>query len=117
MRNASDDIHPIHLHRNSFELTGIMDQPTSGVIKDVVMLNGYQRMEVEFTADNPGRTLFHCHQQLQMDFGFMCRSTTPDGPITHGPQKPRRSRGSSSIVRRRSCFRDIPYRAGRPPSR
>jgi FtsP/CotA-like multicopper oxidase with cupredoxin domain len=22
-------------------------------------------------ADNPGPTLFHCHQQLHMDFGFM----------------------------------------------
>jgi FtsP/CotA-like multicopper oxidase with cupredoxin domain len=42
------------------------------VLKDVVMLGGYQRMEVDFTADNPGRTLFHCHQQLHMDFGFMC---------------------------------------------
>jgi chromate transporter len=26
---------------------------------------------VDFTADNPGLTLFHCHQQLHMDFGFM----------------------------------------------
>jgi FtsP/CotA-like multicopper oxidase with cupredoxin domain len=23
------------------------------------------------SADNPGLTLFHCHQQLHMDFGFM----------------------------------------------
>ncbi len=38
MRNASDDIHPIHPHRHSFELTRIMDVPTSGVFKDVVML-------------------------------------------------------------------------------
>ena len=22
-------------------------------------------------ADNPGNTLFHCHQQLHMDIGFM----------------------------------------------
>ena len=22
-------------------------------------------------GDNPGLTLFHCHQQLQMDYGFM----------------------------------------------
>jgi len=72
MHNASDDIHPVHLHRHSFELTRVADRPTSGVIKDVVMLNGYQSMEVDFVADNPGRTLFHCHQQLHMDFGFMC---------------------------------------------
>ena len=71
MRNASDDIHPIHLHRHSFELTRIAGMPTAGVIKDVVMLGGYQEMELDFTADNPGLTLFHCHQQVHMDFGFM----------------------------------------------
>jgi FtsP/CotA-like multicopper oxidase with cupredoxin domain len=71
MRNGSDDIHPIHLHRHSFELTRIMNVPTAGVIKDVVMLGGYQTMDVDFVADNPGPTLFHCHQQLHMDFGFM----------------------------------------------
>ena len=72
MSNASDDIHPVHLHRHSFELTRIAGRPTAGVLKDVVMLGGYQQMEVDFVADNPGRTLFHCHQQLHMDFGFMC---------------------------------------------
>ena len=71
MRNASDDIHPIHLHRHSFELTKIAGKPTMGVLKDVVMVGGYQEVEVDFTADNPGLTLFHCHQQLHMDFGFM----------------------------------------------
>ncbi len=71
MRNESDDIHPVHLHRHSFELTRIAGQPTSGVIKDVVMVGGYQEVEVDFVADNPGLTLFHCHQQLHMDFGFM----------------------------------------------
>uniref|UniRef100_Q027S2 Multicopper oxidase, type 2 n=1 Tax=Solibacter usitatus (strain Ellin6076) TaxID=234267 RepID=Q027S2_SOLUE len=71
MRNASDDTHPMHLHRHSFEVTRVAGQPTSGVIKDVVMLGGYQEMEIDFVADNPGLTLFHCHQQLHMDFGFM----------------------------------------------
>jgi FtsP/CotA-like multicopper oxidase with cupredoxin domain len=71
MRNASDDVHPIHLHRHSFELKRIAGKATSGIMKDVVMLGGYQEAEVEFVADNPGLTLFHCHQQLHMDFGFM----------------------------------------------
>ncbi len=71
MRNASDDIHPIHLHRHSFELTRFAGKSTSGIMKDVVMLGGYQEAEVDFVADNPGLTLFHCHQQLHMDFGFM----------------------------------------------
>jgi len=71
MKNASDDIHPVHLHRHSFELTNIGEKATAGVMKDVVMLAGYQTAEVDFVADNPGLTLFHCHQQLHMDFGFM----------------------------------------------
>jgi FtsP/CotA-like multicopper oxidase with cupredoxin domain len=71
LRNASDDIHPLHLHRHSFEITSIGGKRTAGVIKDVVMLGGFQELEVEFVANNPGLTLFHCHQQLHMDFGFM----------------------------------------------
>jgi FtsP/CotA-like multicopper oxidase with cupredoxin domain len=71
MRNASDDVHPMHLHRHSFEVTKIAGKPTTGIIKDVVMLGGYQEIEVDFLADNPGLTLFHCHMQLHMDFGFM----------------------------------------------
>jgi FtsP/CotA-like multicopper oxidase with cupredoxin domain len=71
MRNASDDIHPMHLHRHSFEITRIAGKPSSGIIKDVVMLGGFQEIDVDFVADNPGLTLFHCHMQLHMDFGFM----------------------------------------------
>jgi FtsP/CotA-like multicopper oxidase with cupredoxin domain len=71
MHNASDDIHPIHLHRHSFELTKLAGVTTSGIMKDVVMVGGYQEVSVDFVANNPGLTLFHCHQQLHMDFGFM----------------------------------------------
>ncbi len=71
MRNASDDIHPMHSHRLSFELTKFAGKPTSGLIKDVVMLGGYQEVEVDFAADQLGLILFHCHMQLHMDFGFM----------------------------------------------
>src|SRR5215469_7364055 len=71
LRNASDDIHPVHLHRHSFELTKLVGKSTAGIFKDVVMLGGYQETEIDFVADNPGLTLFHCHQQLHMDFGFL----------------------------------------------
>jgi len=40
------------------------------VIKDVVMLGGFEAAAFDFVADNPGATLFHCHQKLHMDFGF-----------------------------------------------
>jgi FtsP/CotA-like multicopper oxidase with cupredoxin domain len=71
MRNATDDIHPIHLHRQSFEIVTVAGRPAGGVVKDVAMLNGYQVMEVDFTANATGLSLFHCHQQVHMDFGFM----------------------------------------------
>jgi FtsP/CotA-like multicopper oxidase with cupredoxin domain len=35
------------------------------------MVGGFQEVEIDFVADNPGLTLFHCHQQLPMVFGFM----------------------------------------------
>jgi FtsP/CotA-like multicopper oxidase with cupredoxin domain len=72
MRNATDDIHPMHLHRNSFELTSIAGIPTAGVVKDVAMLGKFQEMEVDFAADKPGLSLFHCHMQPHMDSGLMC---------------------------------------------
>ena len=71
MKNASDDIHPVHLHRHSFEITNFAGRAMAGVMKDVVMMGGYQEVEIDFVADNPGLTLFHCHQQLHMDYGFM----------------------------------------------
>ena len=40
-------------------------------MKDVVVVPARKQVEVDFTADNPGPTLFHCHQQLHMDNGFM----------------------------------------------
>ncbi len=69
--NNSVDDHPVHLHRHSFELRRLGAADTRGVIKDVVLVDARTRVEAEFTADNPGATLFHCHQQNHMDRGFM----------------------------------------------
>ncbi len=69
--NQSTDIHPVHLHRHSFELRSLSGKPVAGILKDVVLLAAGKKAEVTFTADNPGKTLFHCHQQDHMDSGFM----------------------------------------------
>jgi FtsP/CotA-like multicopper oxidase with cupredoxin domain len=68
--NQTDDAHPIHLHRNSFELTKVNGKPTAGVLKDVVLIKGFQKIEVDVMPEMDGLTLFHCHQQLHMDYGF-----------------------------------------------
>jgi len=40
------------------------------VIKDTVVVPTYGRASVDFTADQPGPALFHCHIQQHMDYGF-----------------------------------------------
>jgi FtsP/CotA-like multicopper oxidase with cupredoxin domain len=71
MLNRSGDDHPLHLHRHTFEVTSINAQPLAGLNKDVVIVPANETLEVDFVADNPGATLFHCHNQTHMDFGFM----------------------------------------------
>ncbi|WP_293056407.1 multicopper oxidase domain-containing protein [Mycobacterium sp.] len=61
----------MHLHRTTFEITHIAGTPTAGVHKDVVMLGAYQALAFDFTANQPGLSLFHCHKQSHMDYGFM----------------------------------------------
>jgi FtsP/CotA-like multicopper oxidase with cupredoxin domain len=68
--NESDDDHPVHLHRNSFELADQAGKPTAGIVKDVVVVKSRQTVGVNVTPSQPGLTLFHCHQQLHMDNGF-----------------------------------------------
>jgi FtsP/CotA-like multicopper oxidase with cupredoxin domain len=72
MKNLSSDDHPMHLHRHRFEVRQVDGSPEmSGLMKDVVLVPAKSTAEFEFTADNPGKTLFHCHQQNHMDLGFM----------------------------------------------
>jgi len=68
--NHTDDAHPVHLHRNSFELVSVDGKPTAGVFKDVVLVKGFRKVEADVTPAMDGLTLFHCHQQLHMDYGF-----------------------------------------------
>jgi FtsP/CotA-like multicopper oxidase with cupredoxin domain len=68
--NQTDDAHPVHLHRNSFELTNVHGKATAGVLKDVVLVKGFRKIGVDVTPALDGLTLFHCHQQIHMDYGF-----------------------------------------------
>lgn len=71
MINRSTDDHPMHLHRHTFEVTSLDGKRVSGLNKDVLVVPGKTTSEVDFTANNPGATLYHCHNQTHMDFGFM----------------------------------------------
>jgi FtsP/CotA-like multicopper oxidase with cupredoxin domain len=69
--NQSAMAHPVHLHRHTFEIVRFAGKPSSGVRKDVVVVPAWRQVEVDFVANNPGATLFHCHHQHHMDMGFM----------------------------------------------
>ena len=72
LNNSIIDDHPIDLHRHRFQVVTVDGSPEmSGLLKDVVLVPSKTTAEIEFTADNPGRSLFHCHQQNHMDRGFM----------------------------------------------
>jgi FtsP/CotA-like multicopper oxidase with cupredoxin domain len=68
--NRSDDSHPLHMHRHLFELVELNGKPTAGIRKDTVIVPAFGRAAVDLVADQPGLTLFHCHIQQHMDFGF-----------------------------------------------
>ena len=68
--NRTPEAHPLHLHRNTFELVRIGPNATTGIKKDVVVLQPYQTAEVDFVPQQQGLVLFHCHQQMHMDMGF-----------------------------------------------
>ncbi len=69
MTNRSMMPHPMHLHGH----TGILRLPGishPGFAKDTVLLNPMDTATLEFTADNPGRWLFHCHNLYHMELGM-----------------------------------------------
>jgi FtsP/CotA-like multicopper oxidase with cupredoxin domain len=70
MDNHSGDQHPVHMHRHSFEVTKVRDKTTSGIMKDTISMPRYSTAEVDFVANDPGATFFHCHHQDHMDEGF-----------------------------------------------
>jgi FtsP/CotA-like multicopper oxidase with cupredoxin domain len=71
MINNSGDNHPVHLHRHTFELTKIGDKTTGGLMKDTINMTRFSKLEIDFVANNPGPSLFHCHHQDHQDQGFM----------------------------------------------
>lgn len=70
MRNRTDDAHPMHLHRHLWEVVEVNGKTTAGLMKDTVVVPYFGRAVVDFTADHPGLSLFHCHIQQHMDYGF-----------------------------------------------
>jgi FtsP/CotA-like multicopper oxidase with cupredoxin domain len=70
MNNNSGDTHPVHTHRHTFEVTKVGGVSISGLMKDTLSLLRRSTAEIDFIANDPGPTFFHCHHQDHMDEGF-----------------------------------------------
>lgn len=77
--NMSPMRHPMHLHGHFFRLAATAGGSVAPPSKDTVIVPGPMgSLEWEFTADNPGDWMLHCHQIYHMEAG-MARMVTIRG--------------------------------------
>jgi FtsP/CotA-like multicopper oxidase with cupredoxin domain len=62
--------HPMHLHGHFFRVVNPSLPPERWILKDTIIVNPMQRMEIEFFADNPGKWFHHCHNLYHMMAGM-----------------------------------------------
>ena len=70
--NSTMMYHPMHLHGHFYRVLakpGEWDQPDAP-LKDTVAVGPGQRIDIEFTADNPGHWFFHCHNLYHLASGM-----------------------------------------------
>ncbi len=60
--------HPMHLHGHFFQV----DNGTGrGPMKDTVLVEPNQKLNIDWFSDNPGDWAFHCHQVYHQEAGMM----------------------------------------------
>jgi FtsP/CotA-like multicopper oxidase with cupredoxin domain len=62
--------HPMHLHGHFFRLVNPYLAPEKWILKDTIIVNSMEGMEIEFVADNPGQWFHHCHNLYHMMAGM-----------------------------------------------
>ena len=62
--------HPMHLHGHFFRVVNRSLPREQWVLKDTIIVDPMQRIDVEFTADNPGNWFHHCHNLYHMEAGM-----------------------------------------------
>ena len=81
--NLGMDHHPVHVHGHTFVVTGSeggrQPQSTWGP-KNTVLVGVSEAYDIEFTANNPGDWMIHCHLPHHM----MNQMASMVGPMTRG---------------------------------
>jgi len=62
--------HPMHLHGHFFRVVNPSVPQDRWILKDTVIVDPMQRIDIEFLADNPGNWFHHCHNLYHMEAGM-----------------------------------------------
>ena len=68
MKNETMMWHPMHLHGHFFRL--LQGAGELSPLKHTVNVAPGETVKIEFTADNPGRWFFHCHNLYHLEAGM-----------------------------------------------
>ena len=68
MQNQTTMWHPMHLHGHFFRV--LQGAGERAPLKHTVNVPPRETVRIEFTADNPGRWIFHCHNLYHLDAGM-----------------------------------------------
>src|SRR5665647_3784301 len=97
---GSADIHPVHLHRHSFELIRVAEKKTAGIMKDVVMVYGAVRLRLAAWGAQSRPALSSVyekfHRARSIERGWFCNRCSAEGSLQPGP--PRSCRAAPSGV-------------------
>jgi FtsP/CotA-like multicopper oxidase with cupredoxin domain len=68
--NRSMMPHPMHLHGHFFKVVNPYLPWEKWILKDTVIVNPMEQVEIEFSANNPGNWFHHCHNLYHMEAGM-----------------------------------------------
>ena len=69
--NGTPHQHPIHLHGHTFRVLKSSKGEITQHLADTVLVAPKERVEIGFTADNPGEWMMHCHIIEHQETGMM----------------------------------------------
>jgi FtsP/CotA-like multicopper oxidase with cupredoxin domain len=69
--NGTPHQHPIHLHGHTFRVLRSSKGEIVPHLADTVLVAPNERVEIGFTADNPGEWMMHCHIIEHQETGMM----------------------------------------------
>lgn len=81
LKNEIGPYHPFHLHGQFFQIlkrgNSIVKEPG---LKDTVLLNGMETVEILTYFDNPGLWMYHCHIAEHAEHGMMAHLRVTPSP-------------------------------------